>query len=112
MTAAPLLLDPDRLFPADTNVRGIARALYSTVGSLPIISPHGHTDAGWFAKNKPFDNPAELLISPDHYVYRMLFSQGITLEQLGINQHGVQRTSSPEEVWQLFADHYLSLIHI
>ena len=112
MTAAPLLLDPDRLFPADNNVRGIARALYSTVKSMPIISPHGHTDAGWFAKNKPFDNPAELLITPDHYVYRMLYSQGISLEQLGIGQHKEQPKVSPEAVWQIFADHYLSLIHI
>ena len=106
MNTPPLLLDPDRLFPADDKVRGIARALYSTVKSLPIISPHGHTDAAWFALNKPFDNPAELLITPDHYVYRMLYSQGISLEQLGISQHGEQPSSAPEQVWQLFADHY------
>lgn len=106
MNTTPLLLNSDRLFPAESNARGIARALYSSVKSLPIISPHGHTDAGWFAKNKPFENPAELLITPDHYVYRMLYSQGVSLKQLGIGQNGEQLNSAPEQVWQLFADHY------
>ena len=78
------LLHPDRLFPSDKEVRAVARDLYEEVKDLPIISPHGHTDAGWFAGNEPFGNPAELLITPDHYVYRMLYSQGVTLKQLGI----------------------------
>ena len=106
MNAQPLLLHPDRLFPVNPRVRDIARSLYGTVESLPIISPHGHTDAGWFASNTPFKNPAELLITPDHYVYRMLYSQGIQLEQLGIHRDGDRATSTPEQVWQLFADHY------
>jgi len=110
LSAAPLLLHPDRLFPIDATVRGIAQALYGSVASLPIISPHGHTDAAWFAQNQPFENPTELLITPDHYVYRMLYSQGITLEQLGMNPIGKATTAvstpTPEEVWQLFADNY------
>ena len=110
----PALLHPDRLFPTDPKTREIARALYDTVESLPIISPHGHTDAGWFATNQPFANPAALLITPDHYVYRMLYSQGISLEQLGIfpagndsdNDNDKTEAPAPERVWQLFADHY------
>ena len=74
------MLHPDRLFPEDPRTRDIARELYGSVRSLPIISPHGHTDPAWFAENKPFGNPAELLITPDHYVFRMLYSQGITLD--------------------------------
>jgi glucuronate isomerase len=104
----PELLHPDRLFPTDTSVRDITRDLYRSVKSLPIISPHGHTDAAWFASNEPFTNPTELLIKPDHYVYRMLYSHGIGLAELGISASGQELDNSPapEQVWQLFAQHY------
>ena len=69
----PLHLDPDRLFPADPATRAIARALYETIAGLPIISPHGHTDPAWFAGNAPFGNATDLLLVPDHYVFRMLY---------------------------------------
>jgi hypothetical protein len=83
------LLHPDRLFPADPDTRAIARRLYAEVAHLPILSPHGHTQARWFADNQPFPDPATLFILPDHYVYRMLYSQGdISLEQLGLEQPG------------------------
>jgi glucuronate isomerase len=78
-----LVLHADRLFPADPAVRAIARRLYGRIQSLPIISPHGHTDPAWFADNEPFGNAAELLLAPDHYLYRMLYSQGISLACLG-----------------------------
>ena len=74
----------DRLFPAESGARAIAKALYARVKNLPIISPHGHTQAAWFAKNEPFPDPAKLLVQPDHYVYRMLYSQGVSLEDLEI----------------------------
>src|ERR1035437_6708574 len=77
-----MLLLEDRLFPADASTRKIARALYAQVRSLPIISPHGHTPAGWFATNEPFPDPAKLLVQPDHYVFRMLYSQGVSLDSL------------------------------
>jgi hypothetical protein len=73
----PLILHPDRLFPADPATRAIARSIYEGIKHLPIISPHGHTDPAWFAINAPFTNPTDLLIVPDHYVLRMLSSQGI-----------------------------------
>ncbi|MEE2945962.1 MAG: glucuronate isomerase [Pseudomonadota bacterium] len=101
------LLDEDRLFPFETRTKDIARELYLSVKSLPIISPHGHTQPIWFAKNEPFANPAELFVTPDHYVFRMLFSQGVRLEDLGIQRlDGADVETDPRKIWQLFADHY------
>lgn len=98
----PLVLHPDRLLPADPAVRAIARELYASVAGLPIVSPHGHTDPSWFAGNAPFGNAAELLLHPDHYVFRMLYSQGVPLDALGIgNPH-----ADPRESWRLFAERY------
>src|SRR3546814_12908165 len=94
----PLLLSPDRLFPSDPAQRDIARRLYKEVAGLPIVSPHGHTDPGWFAGNAPFGNAAELLLHPDHYIFRMLYSQGISLDALGIrNRAADPRESRSEE---------------
>jgi glucuronate isomerase len=98
----PLTLHPDRLFPSDPGQRDIARRLYAEVASLPIISPHGHTDPSWFAGNAPFGNAAELLLHPDHYLFRMLYSQGISLDALGIGNPG----ADPRESWRLFARNY------
>ena len=98
-----MLLHEDRLFPADPTVRALALALYERVRDLPIISPHGHTQAAWFAKNAPFADPATLFVQPDHYVYRMLYSQGVSLEELGI---GEATLKDPRKVWRIFASHY------
>ncbi|WP_409432027.1 glucuronate isomerase [Litorimonas sp. RW-G-Af-16] len=99
-------LHPDRLFPANPAQRDICRTLYASVKDFPIISPHGHTDPSWFAGNANFGNPAELLIQPDHYVLRMLYSQGLSYESLGLKpKDGVYETD-PRKVWQTFAEHY------
>ncbi|MGX7896997.1 glucuronate isomerase [Tsuneonella sp. HG222] len=102
-----IALHPDRLFPTDAAVRGIARELYGSVAGLPIISPHGHTDPAWFATNEPFGNAAELLLMPDHYLFRMLYSQGIRLERLGLypSDYAGPRVD-PREAWRLFASNY------
>jgi glucuronate isomerase len=97
------LLHEDRLFPADPDTRGIARRLYESIRDLPIVSPHGHTQAAWFAHNQPFPNPAKLFVQPDHYVYRMLYSQGVSLDDLEI---GVAEMKDPRRVWRIFAEHY------
>jgi glucuronate isomerase len=102
----PLKLDPDRLFPADPETRSLARALYAEVASLPIVSPHGHTDPAWFAVNKAWANPAELLLAPDHYLFRMLYSQGIRLDALGVPSRAGASPADPREAWRLFASHY------
>jgi glucuronate isomerase len=99
------ILHEDRLFPPEPATRAIARRLYATVRSLPLVSPHGHTEARWFADNEAFPNPTSLFIVPDHYVFRMLYSQGISLEDLGIGQPEL----SPEQarrIWKRFADAY------
>ena len=98
-----MLINEDRLFPAEPGVRKIAKALYGHVCKLPILSPHGHTQAAWFQKNEPFPDPATLLVQPDHYVFRMLYSQGISLEDLEI---GRPKVKNPREVWRIFASHY------
>ena len=104
---SPLRLHPDRLFSANPIEREFARNLYQQVADLPILSPHGHTDPAWFALNEPFANPTDLLIKPDHYVYRMLYSQGINLEQLGIwRKDGSCADIEPEQVWHTFAKHW------
>jgi glucuronate isomerase len=97
------LLHEDRLFPPDEKTRAIARRLYQGIRSLPIVSPHGHTQAAWFAQNAPFPDPVKLFVQPDHYVFRMLYSQGITLEQLEIGKDAIE---DPRGVWRIFASHY------
>lgn len=98
-----MLIHEDRLFPADPATRKIARTLYAHVAKLPLISPHGHTQASWFAKNEPFPDPATLFVQPDHYVFRMLYSQGTSMDDLGIGQAVIK---DPRKVWRIFAQHY------
>jgi glucuronate isomerase len=100
-----LSLHRDRLFPADPMQRPIARRLYSHVAKLPIVSPHGHTDPAWFAYDAPFADATELLLIPDHYVFRMLHSQGVSLDALGIpRRDGTRAEVDPREAWRLFAE--------
>jgi len=98
-----MLIHEDRLFPVDPDTRRIARALYSHVSGLPIVSPHGHTQAQWFSRNEPFPDPAKLFVQPDHYVFRMLYSQGISLDDLEI---GRPELKDPRKVWRIFASKY------
>ena len=101
------LLHPDRLFPADPDTRAIARRLYQEIKALPIVSPHGHTDPAWFAGNEAFSNPSALLIQPDHYLFRMLFSQGVPLEAVGVRaRDGAAVESDPRKIWKLLARHW------
>ncbi|MBB5315434.1 glucuronate isomerase [Tunturibacter empetritectus] len=102
-----MILDPNRLFPAESDARSVSARLYETVRDLPILSPHGHTDPRWFAENEAFANPTALFIQPDHYIFRMLYSQGISLESLGIPPlDGTAAPVDPKEVWRLFAKNY------
>ena len=104
MVAVTILHD-DRLFPSEPTTRAIARRLYGAVRDLPIVSPHGHTDARWFAENEAFPNPTSLFIVPDHYVFRMLYSQGIALEDLGIGQKTLDEDQA-RRIWIRFAESY------
>lgn len=98
----PLKLHHDRLFPADPGVRSLASALYRDIADLPIISPHGHTDPQWFAANEPFGNAAELLLVPDHYLFRMLYSQGVSLQALGVGGGDYD----PRAAWRILAESF------
>jgi glucuronate isomerase len=104
----PLALHPDRLFPADPATRAVARRLYEHIRALPIVSPHGHTDARWFADNAAFSDPVQLLVTPDHYLLRMLYSLGVPLEQLGVQPPIGAHASGDDAraIWRLFASHY------
>jgi len=103
----PLHLHEDRYFPATPSVRKIARDLYEQTKDLPIVSPHGHVEPRILATNESFPEPTSLIIIPDHYVFRLLYSQGIPLEKLGIpTRDGTPVEEDPRVIWQRFADHY------
>ena len=101
------MLHPDRLFPSDIAQRDIARRLYAEVCSLPIVSPHGHTDPAWFAYNEAFPNPAALFVVPDHYAFRMLYSQGVPMESLGVpRRDGAAVETDSRKIWRLLAQNW------
>ncbi|MCK9899623.1 glucuronate isomerase [Frankia sp. Cpl3] len=103
--SAALARHPDRLLPAEPGVRAIARRLYDSVRDLPIVSPHGHVAARLLADDEPFPDPAALLVTPDHYVTRLLHASGVTLGALGVG-----RGPLPEEVartvWRRVCAHW------
>lgn len=98
-------LHPDRLLPADPATRRIARALYDGIACLPIVSPHGHTDPAWFAENAPFSDATALLLTPDHYLLRMLNSRGVSYDALGVPRRDGAPVGGGREAWTLFARH-------
>jgi glucuronate isomerase len=101
------MLNPDRYFDPNPAVRDIARRLYQRVATLPLVCPHGHVDPKMLAEDTPFPDPATLLVIPDHYVTRMLYSQGIPLERLGVpSLDGTPVETDPRKIWQLFAERF------
>ncbi|SDS46113.1 glucuronate isomerase [Friedmanniella luteola] len=91
---AVLQLHPDRLLPADPEVRAIARRLHASVADLPVVSPHGHVPAAWLADDTPFVDPTSLLVTPDHYVNRLLHAHGVELSALGVGQGPLEEEQS------------------
>ena len=108
MTNRPTPLPPDRFFGPDARQKEIAQHLYGQVAGLPLVCPHGHVDPRMFADpNYSFGSPADLLIIPDHYVFRMLYSQGVPLEALGVpRRDGGPVETDHRKIWQTFADHF------
>ncbi|WP_084106316.1 glucuronate isomerase [Demequina sp. NBRC 110056] len=94
--------DPDRLLPVEPHTRAIAQALYFSVATAPIISPHGHVPAQWLHTDAPFSDPANLFITHDHYVTRLLHANGVPLDALGLGRQRVD----PREVWRTLARHW------
>ncbi len=103
-----MLLDPDRYFDSEPAQRNIARELFQSVSHLPIVSPHGHVDPNLFvAEHASFGSPADMLIIPDHYVFRMLYSQSIPMESLGIPRvDGGPVETDHRKIWQIFAENF------
>jgi glucuronate isomerase len=100
-----LTLHPDRLLPAEPGVRKIARRLYDATCDLPVISPHGHVDPRLLVDNEPFSDPAALLVTPDHYVTRLLHADGIGLDALGVGQ-GALTEPQARRVWRLVCERW------
>lgn len=102
-------LHEDRYFDSDPIIRRNARTLYDETRALPIVSPHGHVDAAILARNDHFADPASLIVTPDHYILRTLYSHGVPLELLGvaaIDDKPQFAERDPRKVWQTFADHW------
>ena len=100
-------LHPDRFFDPDPAIRRAAREIYEETSQLPLICPHGHVDPRLLAANDPFPEPTALLVQPDHYILRMLYSRGIPLEQLGVpTRDGTRVENDPRRIWATFAAHY------
>ena len=105
ITGRPLRLHADRFFDADPATRRAARELYEETRDLPLICPHGHVDPALLADNSPFPEPTALLIIPDHYIFRMLHSQSVPLERLGVPaRDGSPVETDPRVIWQRVAD--------
>jgi glucuronate isomerase len=103
----PLSLHDDRFFDSDPTIRAAARALYDETRDLPLICPHGHVDPAFLADDNAFPEPTALLITPDHYIFRMLYSRGVSMEALGVpTRDGAQVEQNPRAIWQRFGDHY------
>ncbi len=104
MTAA-LQVHPDRLFPAEPSTRAVARTLYAQVKELPILSPHSHVPPEWIAQDIPFRDPASLLVTPDHYITRMMHARGVSLTDLGVGQGELSEAAS-RKAFRLLCEHW------
>ena len=107
-TQASLDVHPDRLLPSQPEVRDVARRLYATIKDLPIISPHAHVPPQWLVENKPFADPVSLLLSPDHYVLRMLHANGAELSDLGRGPDGPVQLdeAGARKAWRILCENY------
>ncbi len=101
-------LPSDRYFSPNARQKEIAIELYESVAGCPLVCPHGHVDPRMFADdNYSFGTPTGLLLIPDHYIFRMLYSQGIPLEDLGIPRtDGGAIEIDHRRIWQTFADNF------
>ncbi|HEV2929583.1 MAG TPA: glucuronate isomerase, partial [Propionibacteriaceae bacterium] len=104
-TVPALRLHPDRLLPPEPGVRSIARRLYEAVRDLPILSAHSHVDPWLLLDNEPFADPASLLVTPDHYVTRLLHARGESLADLGVGA-GPLSEEGARRAWRIFCAHW------
>src|SRR5436305_12387918 len=103
----PLVLNEDRFFDPSPAIRDAARSLYEETRELPLICPHGHVEPSLLADDAAFPEPTALLIVPDHYIFRMLYARGVSMESLGVpTRDGTPVETDPRKIWQRFAEHY------
>jgi glucuronate isomerase len=106
-SGSALVLHEDRYFDADPAVRRAARAIHDETRALPLVCPHGHVDPHLLADDTPFSEPTSLFLLPDHYILRMLYSRGVSLESLGVpRRDGGEVERDARVIWQRFAEHY------
>ena len=104
-----LPLHPDRFLGSDAGQVALARPLYESVASLPLVCPHGHVDPALLARNDRFPEPTSLLVTPDHYILRLLYSLGVPMDRLGVSRaDGTPSTADPREVWRTLAAHWFA----
>lgn len=103
---AELSLDDDRLFPPDPTTRQLTRRIYATTRQLPIISPHGHVPASWIAQDESFDNPTKLLLTPDHYIFRLLHANGVEPSDLGVGRTEPLTEAENRRAFRIFCEHW------
>lgn len=108
---ARLSIHPDRLFPAEAHQRSVAREIFAAIEKLPVLSPHGHLDARLFSDNEPFGDPADLLVTRDHYVVRLLHSRGVGLDELGVARRDGTAVARPggRAIWRLLCANWVAL---
>lgn len=107
MQNQPWSLHPDRALPADPTTRSIARTILDEIENMPIVSMHGHVDVKAFRNNTHFGDPASLIVIPDHYLVRMLVSQGIPHSALGVKRKdGGEVETDPRKIWRTFAENW------
>lgn len=104
--ASPLTLHDDRLFPADPGTREVARRIYAVTRELPIVSPHGHVPPRWIARNEHFGNPVKLLLTPDHYINRVLHANGVDLSDLGVGRGDEMGEADNRRAFRLLCEHW------
>lgn len=101
-------LSPDRALPADPAIRPIAREIYQSIADLPLLSMHGHVEAQALAEDQPFGDPAELFVIPDHYLVRMIVSQGGTHSELGVPSSNPEKRPETDHrlIWRRFCENW------
>ena len=93
------------LFDPEPSVRNVALELFSGAQNLGLICPHGHIAPGLLGDaDTKFANPTDLLLRHDHYIFRLLYSQGIKLEDLGVGAR--EGEYDPINAWQVFCQHF------
>lgn len=93
------------LFDPEPAVRETALELFAQTKSLGLICPHGHIAPSLLAEpGARFLHPTDLLIRFDHYIFRLLYSQGIALESLGVGV--AEGEYDPIKAWEVFCQNF------